>query len=203
MDVLTKTLLQGKSSVHAFRSGGGLRVLRLEAGPKRGPLLAYSEAPQFDEALVHLSEDIENDGLAAKNYQAVYGINGKKQGYYTGTSSASSKADEMILCGGTLDLYGSDGVITAVFQTYERALKEEDWKPVFHGETVRIEKRGFTYILRPTRMPGGQGGGTCETIRGPGSEGKDDHMYEVTYTGKGATVAEAIEAALVAEPVEV
>lgn len=200
MDILTKTLLQGNSAVHAFRSGGGLRVLRLEAGHNRGALLCYSEAPQFDEALEHLEKDIENDGLAAKNYKAVYG--GTYPHYLTGTPAVSSKADEIIVSGGTLDLRGGDGVITAVFQKYVHAITEEDWKPVFRGETVRIEKRGFTYILRPVRYPEGWGG-TSKTIRGPGTEGKNDHMYQVAYTGTGATVAEAIEAALVAEPVEV
>ena len=58
LDHLQQALRNG-AKLHAFLSGGGLRVVRLEKG---GKLLGYGEHPYIEEALRHADEDTEAGG---------------------------------------------------------------------------------------------------------------------------------------------
>jgi hypothetical protein len=48
--------LRGGHVIHAFRSGGGLRVVLIEKG-RHGPLAGYGECPHISEALRQAAED--------------------------------------------------------------------------------------------------------------------------------------------------
>ena len=96
--------------IHAFRSGGGLRVLRLEDRSfdstgkvirgSSGNLYGYGEAPSVEDAIAYLEEDIEHGG---RPYDQVYGK--IHPHYWTGSSSASSELDRWLLRGGSFDAW--------------------------------------------------------------------------------------------------
>lgn len=88
--------------MHAFRSGGGLRVLRLEC--KKKGLLAYGEHPTADIALVYLEEDHKAGG---RKYEKVYGP--IYPHYLTGTSDPSNELDRWLLRGRGFDIKYEDG----------------------------------------------------------------------------------------------
>lgn len=72
---LENALKEG-ANIHVFRSGGGLRVVRLE---KKGKLISYGEHPYFSTALSHAESDF---GLS---YEEQYNPeNGKHIHYLTG-----------------------------------------------------------------------------------------------------------------------
>lgn len=73
---LENALKEG-ANIHVFRSGGGLRVVRLE---KMGKLISYGEHPYFSTALSHAESDF---GLS---YEEQYdGENSKHKWFITGT----------------------------------------------------------------------------------------------------------------------
>lgn len=84
------------SKIHAFRSGGGLRVIRIDDGPK---LLGYGEHPYLDVAIEHLIQDVE---AGHRNYQDVYG--GAETHYLTGSSTPNDDLDLFILRGNNFDI---------------------------------------------------------------------------------------------------
>lgn len=94
--------LRDGCKVHAFRSGGGLRVIRITT--KDGQLKGYGEHPQVEDALSHANEDFLAGG---RPYQEVYG--GSKPNYLTGSSEPTSPLDDWLLHGHTFDAW-YDGV---------------------------------------------------------------------------------------------
>lgn len=82
--------------LHAFRSGAGLRVVRIE---KDGDLVGYGEHPHASDALSHANEDILAGG---RPYDEVYGC--LKPHYLTGSSSANDELDLWLLQGHTFDV---------------------------------------------------------------------------------------------------
>jgi hypothetical protein len=91
MAVLEKALRAG-NTMHAFRSGGGLRVIRIEKG-QRGALKGYGEHPGVDEALQHAAEDYE---AGHRDYSKVYSSKGLYPHYLTGSSSSETELDAWI-----------------------------------------------------------------------------------------------------------
>lgn len=96
--------------LHIFRSGGGLRVVRLSRGDA---LAGYGEHPQIEEALAHAAEDLM---AGHRQYSDVYGK--LHEHFLTGTEEASCPADGVILLGGTIDAVAEDDVITVEILTY-------------------------------------------------------------------------------------
>ncbi len=89
--------------LHAFRSGGGLRVLRVdEKVSQKDKALAYGESFDVWNAFRILADDMDAGG---RPYSEVYG-NGKLEVHYlTGCSSSSDPLDHWLLHGNTFDIY--------------------------------------------------------------------------------------------------
>lgn len=94
--------LKDGARLHAFRSGGGLRVISVE---KNEQLLSYGEYPWISGALAHAESDF---GLS---YIEQYsGKNARHIHYLTGASSPvlQDVIDCFILCGESIDIYYKD-----------------------------------------------------------------------------------------------
>lgn len=92
--------LEGGAKIHIFRSGGGLRVVRIE---KEEKLVSYGEYPYFAGAMEHAENDFGMD------YKAQYsGTHSKHTHYLTGAyPMAHDIIDSYIFCGKTLDIFYS------------------------------------------------------------------------------------------------
>jgi hypothetical protein len=186
--------LQEGCKLHGFRSGGGLRVIRLE---KANKLRGYGEHPNVEGALNHADEDFLAGG---RKYGDVYGKS--KDHYITGSNSASSELDQWILRGHTIDAYlqGKEIVVELKGTEEVRTPKDLVEKMKKTCENVRWSKNGFTYISTPTST-----GYTTEVIsapKGKNTVGSSPWFYEVLKVGKGDKFYTALEEAIKAEEVE-
>lgn len=131
-----ETKLRDGCLLHAFRSGGGLRVVRLEEvvgerrtpdkSLRRGEVIAYGEHPDIQEALAHAEEDFQAGHRA---YDQVYGP--IHPHYLTGSTTASCGLDHWVLSGHSLDVY---------CQT-------------FGGKVQFVVEAGYTYYIKtPQRV---------------------------------------------------
>lgn len=185
--------------LHAFRSGGGLRVVRLE---KDGKLRAYGEHPQVEDALSHSNEDFNAGG---RPYDQVYG--GSKPNYLTGSDKPTSNLDLWLLQGRTFDAWQDD--TNVVFQL--KGLVEVKTPQAIIDrvlETHRSEvwkHRGYTYTTSRSHFPSGDPCTSTKVVKDPGVniDDSDCWMYHITKTGLGIDFAEAMKNALVADEVEV
>ena len=189
--------------LHAFMSGGGLRVIRLE---KRKQLKAYGEFPHVEEALQHADEDYLAGGLP---YDQKYGSKGKYVHYLTGSTLPTSNLDAWIRAGQTFDcmrvgkqvIFRLDGYIQ-----YEMPAAIEEWTVANPGEPIQWSSlRGFTYdsvyVLR--LFANGEAGHSMKTVSvREGKEGHDAFFYEASKTGRGSTFWEAMTAAFAAPDME-
>jgi len=93
--------LKGGARIHIFRSGSGLRVVRVEHGDA---LISYGEFPWLAGALIHAEEDFGLD------YDAQYcGIDAKREHrIFGGSSIPADLIDLWINQGNTLDLWFSN-----------------------------------------------------------------------------------------------
>ncbi len=116
--------LRDGHNLHAFRSGGGLRVVYVRKPAPACPETAeigYGEHPYVEEALRHCGEDIQ---AGHRDYKAVYG--GKYDHYLTGSASPSSELDRWLLNGHSFDIRFQGGQF--VFEggyLYQRRLPKE------------------------------------------------------------------------------
>jgi len=184
--------------VHAFRSGGGLRVVRIE---RDGELKGYGEHPQVEDALSHADEDFLAGG---RKYGDVYGVT--KPHYWTGSSTPTSQLDQWLLSGHTFDVWREgDDVVFQLKGWVDVITPEEIIEKVKRtGKSEVWENRGYTYrIYRDTL--GGQLCTVREVISGP-REPKGDvrsSMYEATKTGRGRYFWDALDSAFDADEVEI
>lgn len=177
------TALQGEAKLHGFRSGGGLRVLRL------GDF--YGEAPTFEDALALLADDIRAGG---RDYADVYGK--LVPHYVTGNCAASSPVDLVLLRGCCVDAWREGVDVVATLGGYEELQVPADvCVRVDEGESVTWEARGRRYLSRPAFG----GGISTSCIEG----GLGAHRWPTLRTGRGATLAAALAAALAAPAAEV
>ncbi len=198
MEALSGAVKQGVK-MHAFRSGGGLRVVRLTRGERKD--VGYGEHPNIEDALSHAAEDLASPG-GPRAYGDVYGK--LKPHYLTGSAAPSSELDRWILQGNTVDVrMTDDGQIEVVLKGYGRQeLSEDVRKRACGGETVRWSARGRQFESAPSDLP--RGGCTTSCLERPaGSKASDDWMYHITKTGLGKDLGQAIAAALEAAEVEV
>lgn len=93
---LSKALKNG-DKLHGFRSGGGLRVVRLTHCEKTG---GYGEHPHVETALKYAEDDLKVGG---RKYNDFYGKT--VDHYLTGDSFASSQLDAYLLQGRDFDVY--------------------------------------------------------------------------------------------------
>ncbi len=119
--------LQDGCVVRAFRSGGGVRVVRVERDEN---LVGYGEHPHIEEAL-----ELANRSYPDPNFEGDY--------YFTGSPQASSKLDAHLLRGrkfravylrGDFQGQGSHGVMLRLSCLDLRTCKYVDYP--FFGETL-------------------------------------------------------------------
>jgi len=188
---IEKALKEG-CKLHGFRSGGGLRVIRLE--DESDNLRGYGEHPTAEDALFHANEDFLAGG---RPYDKVYG--GLKPHYLTGSQHPSTGFDEWLLQGRTIDAYLADGKFVVELKgLFETKMPKEVYKKVKEtGKPAIWENRGYTYQVIPDR-------GDLVSLRvlESAEEEKDAWMYRVTKTGQGQNFFEALNNAVDAEAVE-
>lgn len=207
-EILEGALKKG-NVMHAFMSGGGLRVIRLEK-TRHGKLTGYGEHPYVDEALRHAAEDFAAGG---RPYSEVYGTcdwdnpEKSKKGIYdmylTGASTPEGQLDTWIRRGSTFDCRFTDGQFEAdlrgwgEFHTPDAALKEAQAT----GKQVRTTTdRGVVY---ETGLDKEWGGITTRIISVP--EGMKQHrawMWHTSQIGRSSSLKEAFDIAFKATPVD-
>lgn len=185
--------------LHVFRSGGGLRVARLE---KDGELKGYGEHPYVETAFEHAAEDY----LAGQRpYKEVYG--GRYDHYLTGSADASSDLDAQILRGRTLDAWREkDGTVVCEISGLTQTPTPKGLKKAVEedGQPRKFKHRGFVYEISPFTFPGdGSKGVSIKIVGGrKPKNGSDGWMYQIVKTGRGSSLTEASRAALEAEEIE-
>lgn len=187
-----EAILRKGPRLHAFLSGGGLRVVRIERvepGEKRGALVGYGEHPYIEHALNHAAEDYAAGG---RPYREVYG--GKYDHYLTGSSTPSSQLDAHIRQGRAMDAFYARGW----FRVELPALLREEYpkellERAFAGETVEWSSpRGIRFQFVPDGI-----GCTVRPVSNPLN--RETGHYHAVRRGMGLTLVEAIENALRAE----
>lgn len=213
---LEKALLSGHA-LHTFRSGGGLQVVRIEkvdGNARRGELKGYGEHPHINEALRHAGEDFATGG---RPYAEVYGTcdwdnpENSKEGIYpmylTGTHDVVGKLDQWVKQN-TVDARGRDGQIEVELRGWaHQALPDSVQDRCTRGrETIEWEsERGCKFKTSPFTFPGnGEPGCSTQTLSMP--EGMRPHRawdWRTKQIGRGATFADALNAAFAAKPEEI
>ena len=190
-----ETALRSGAKLHAFMSGGGLRVTRLE---RDGHLVGYGEAPEIEESLRHVVEDFEAGG---RPYREVYGK--IHEHYLTGQSKPSSPLDAWIRQGQTFDAWADGDTIVVALRGYVHHEAPPGFDArVMAGETLEWESRGYTYESSPSRFPNGEPCRSTRVVSGPDKGGADPWMWEATRTGSAATFVDAVAQALTAQDKE-
>lgn len=190
------TALQAGARLRAFRSGGGLRVVRIERGKRGGKLIGYGEHPHIQEAL----------NLTNKTLRPVIGRMPKRSVYMTGASSADGPLDEWILCGHTFDAWAeSDGTIVAhmLNPSFSNEVPETLLKKALAEGSAEWHDRGGIHLVHsvsyhPKRDEHRYDYGLKEIKRCT-----QNVMYPVAKTGRGKNFDEALQEALKAPQLEV
>lgn len=199
-EVVEKYIRKG-ARLHAFLSGGGLRVLRVEK-VKSGKLLGYGEHPDVNDAFRILADDLKAGG---RDYDDVYN-NEEETAYLTGQSEPTDKLDAWVRKGYGFDAFIKNKKMVFVLKGWEHQPHPGDIEArVRAGETVEWESpRGYRFKSHPDFFPNGEAATVTETIFVPvGKTRHHDWMWQATKTGQGDTLAQAMEAAFEAEPVEI
>lgn len=194
--------LRDGHKIHAFSSGGGLRVIRIE--DQAGELVGYGEAPQVEGALEQAALDYQ---LGHESYEEQYsGDNARYPHYLTGTTELSSPLDAHLRWGATFDAHkareGEGVVVTLSGIKFPPEVPEGLQDRVTSTmETETFEERGVTYSAEPYQFPGnGEWGITIKVVANP--DGVNTSSYDYTKTGEGQTFAEAVAEAFEAPETE-
>lgn len=185
--------------MHAFLSGGGLRVVSLRRGDEdRG----YGEHPHIEVALCHLDEDYLAGGLP---YSEMYcGPNAKYSHYLTGATLPTSNLDSWVSMGRTFDCWQEGEDVVLVLHGHKHTEIPDIVKKNVDetGEPSEWLERGNLYQTLPSRFPNGD---PCYSTRVllRSDDGRDPWFYPITKTGRGSTFWAAMLAAFEAPDVEV
>lgn len=204
-EILEGALRKG-SVLHAFMSGGGLRVIRLEK-PRHGVNTGYGEHPYVDEALRHAAEDFAAGG---RPYNKVYGDGGIYDMYVTGASKPEGKLDAWIRSGNTFDVKFSDDQFEVNLRGWSDSVTPKDVveRVIRTGKSETFkDERGNEFETSAMRFPGnGEAGCSTKPISiNPKYTGNRQHrlwMWRTSQVGQAATLKEAFAAAFVAKPIE-
>ncbi len=183
--------------LHGFRSGGGLRVIRVE--DQKGALRGYGEHPHVEEALAHANEDLIAGG---RPYKEVYGKS--ETHYLTGSCDASSDLDRWLLRGKDIDAFTEGREFVVQLRGLETFELPEMVRVLTlrSGRATRYHDRGIMYIARPSFFPNGEPCVSTTAILPLAQLTKDPWFYRVQKTGKADSLVNAMDFALRAEPVE-
>jgi hypothetical protein len=175
--------------------------VRIEDTLDSNPLRGYGEHYAVEVAIDHTAEDYE---AGHRPYNEVYGEDKLYPHYLTGSSSPNSRLDLWLLKGGTFDAYEDAGQIVFELHGYEDTQHPEGVdERARAGEIVQWSNRGYVYETQLSRFRGSAPGVSTSIVSSPeGRSGSDPWMYKIVKTGKGVTLAQAIEAAFVAPSVE-
>jgi len=193
-DAKLTAALAGGARLHGFRSGGGLRVLRLERDDK---LVGYGEHCNISGAMALLVEDYAAGG---RPYKEVYGsldTDGEYELYLTGSPAPESFLDEWLLQGRTFDAHFTDNAVTVELYGWEQFQVPESVKEAASANPdtkVRYVERGFTYEIVSHTRPR-----VCVTARAiecpEGVLPVRALMWQTIQTGRGSTFERAVDAA--------
>ena len=189
--------LQEGCTIHGFRSGGGLRVVRIEAF---GNLLGYGEHPSVDLALVHANEDFL---AGSRPYDEVYGK--LYTHYLTGSHEVTSPLDGWLLQGHTFDAHKNEMGITVDLKGYsETRIPKHVIKQVNrNGRPVTWSNRGFTYETFSSTFPSGAPSLSTKVLSLPqGKSNSDPWIYKTLKTGMERRFSLALDLAFKAPEVE-
>lgn len=146
-----RTALDQGVTIHGFRSGGGLRVIRLE---KDGELKGYGEHINVDEAMVVADEDFLE---GHRDYKDVYGK--IRPHYLTGSGDSSSQLDAWLLQGHTFDAYRTESGMIAVelkgwkHNEIPKNIEEQIRR---HNKHFLWTDRGYTFESWSDTFPNGE-----------------------------------------------
>jgi len=190
---IEKALREG-CRLHGFRSGGGLRVVRIEQNEE---LRGYGEHPNVEDALSHANEDFLAGG---RPYNKVYGKS--KPHYLTGSSQATSPLDHWLLRGNTIDAYVRKRDVVVELKGYAQTETP-------HTVTAQLKKSGqpivWTYRGYTFETYQGFHGETTRILKVPEDKrgkGSDAFLYRIIKTGRAKEFFKALEHAFEAEEIE-
>lgn len=189
--------LQAGQRLHAFMSGGGLRVVNLHSDTmellEKNLRGGYGEHPYIYDALEYAEEDAAAGG---REYQEVYGEGKLHLHYLTGDSNPSGGLDAWVRCGRSFDVVFENGnfVFRAKYlkdrktpQWVVEALKLDEvkanYKPpygvvAFDGPTVGWEEDDYQFVSQPCGFCTGEVGHRTQCLNP--TKGSIAHMmYEV------------------------
>jgi hypothetical protein len=186
--------------LHAFSSGGGLRVVHLKL---EGKTKGYGEHPHIEEALKYLEEDFLAGG---RPYNEVYGKS--KAHYLTGATLSTSNLDWWIRKGSTFDCWQENDEIVVVLEgcAQTETPKEVEEQIERTGAAVQWRHRDYLYQTERSNFPNGDPCLSTKIIKTPpgkAGRGSDPWMYPITKTGRGQNFWEAMKQAFDAPEVEV
>lgn len=186
---LHKALLDG-AKLHSFSSGGGLRVVRIETA--KGKLIGYGEHPCIDDALSHADEDVAAGG---RPYNKVYGDNGTKPHYLTGSSVPNGRLDAWLRYGSTCDAKARDGLIEVTLRGFSELEYPKDMKNRVQRTRApeRWTERGYTFEMSSD--------GNGVAIRVVGEYHHEAFMWRTMKTASGPDFMAAVAAAFAAPAV--
>lgn len=196
--------------MHAFRSGGGLRVVRMEdrsikeTDEDYGPgfsLQGYGEHYCVEVAFDHTAEDLK---AGHQPYNKQYGEDGHTH-YLSGTLTPNSQLDLWLLQGHMFDAYvDKDEVVFELHGYEETEYPEGVEKRALAGEVVLWENRGYIYETKLSNFRGSAPGTSTSVVKSPEGKrsGSDPWMYKIIKTGRASTLILAIEAAFKAPSIE-
>ena len=198
---IDRAILDGWN-LHAFRSGGGLRVVSLIS---EGEECGYGEAPHIEDALRLSCDDFEAGG---RPYSEVYGK--LVPLYLTGASDPSSALDRWLLGGQNIDAHRStdwtplgEREIEVVLRGYAMMKLPAGIEEMAKKEAVQWGIRGFRFESRPDTFPSGEPSIATRVLSWPGDSKREcAFQYPIVKRGVGATFEIAAAAALGAEPEE-
>ncbi len=189
--------------MHCFRSGGGLKVVRIE--DTCGKLMAYGEHPDISSAFAHTDEDFK---LGQQKYSDVYGgENAKYPHYLTGTYNSKTELDTWIVGGHTMDAWFENGkIIVSLIGNIHRPIPEEVKETVLRDEVlVTWSDRGYTYESTVCTFADENKGISTKCIKFPENDptGVCTSRFDIEKRGEASTFEEAIENAHKAMEIEI
>jgi hypothetical protein len=184
--------------LHAFRSGGGLRVVRV--WDSKGATSGYGEHPHVDDALTHANLDLERGTLP---YDQVYGVIFPH--YLTGSSKASSPLDAWLLKGSKFDIRKDGDKFVFDLDGYQSLeLPDSVKQRIDAGEKAVTWRspRGYHYQTHITNRFGAEKSISTQVLISPTINDTAAFMWRIKKTGQASTLSSALAEAWKASPIE-